>query len=210
LSDAERWLHAQGAGSYPPLDQIDNVVTVLTGWGGLERFLEAKGEKKNPRITYLRGVLELRSPSVDHEAVSTKIGVLLHFWAVATGTRLNGYGSWTLKDRKGDVALEPDECFVLGGRKPRRRPDLAVEVNWSRSGLDKLSVYHPLGVPEVWMWEKGQLQVWVRRPKGYVRAARSHLLPALDLKLISRLSLYTDTNRASKALLKSLGLKLSR
>ena len=194
----------------PPIAEIDNVVTVCTGWAGLERFLEAKGEAKNPRVTYFNGVLQLMSPSTDHEAISTQVGFLLELWAFATGTRLKGYGSWTIKVRAEDAAIEPDECYVVNRSRPGKRPDLALEVNWSRSGLNKLEVYHPLGVPEVWMWEKGQLQVWVRRPKGYVRAARSHLLPALDLKLLSKLSLLNDSHRASTALLKSLGLKLAR
>jgi hypothetical protein len=60
------------------------------------------------------------------------------------------------------------------------------------------------------MWEDGKLSVWVRRPKNYVRAARSQLLPKLDLNLLSKLSLLADQNRASTALLKALGLKFSR
>jgi hypothetical protein len=39
-------------------------------------------------------------------------------------------------------------------------PDVAIEVIWTRGGLDKLDVYRGLGVPEVWTWQEGRLRFY--------------------------------------------------
>ena len=54
-------------------------------------------------------------------------------------------GSWTLKSKKHKRGAEPDECYIFG-KKKTNRPDLAIEVEWSSGGIDKLDVYRKLGV----------------------------------------------------------------
>ena len=91
--------------------------------------------------------------------------------------------------------LEPDECYVLG-EHDAQRPDLAIEVVWTSRLLDKLAVYAALGIPEVWVWEKDTLAVHVLRDGRYERAARSALLPGVDLPLLARLASYESSTRA--------------
>jgi Uma2 family endonuclease len=135
-------------------------------------------------MTYLEGELELMSPSQDHEAIKTLVGRLLEAYALATGVELNGYGSMTLKSRPRARGAEADECYVVGGRKPR--PDIAIEVIWTHGGLDKLDVYRGLGVREVWLHRKGRLEVYSLRRSAYIRIPRSEVLPKLDLDQLVR------------------------
>lgn len=152
-------------------------------WEDYERLVDIRGESAVPRITYLEGTLEIMSPSLDHEIIESYIGHLIESWCIDRGIEMTPFGSWTIKERKEERGAEPDECYVFGVER-RERPDLAIEVEWTRGGLNKLEVYRKLGVGEVWRWRKGALQVHVLREEAYVEAARSAVLPDLDLTLL--------------------------
>jgi Uma2 family endonuclease len=116
---------------------------------------------------------------------------------------LQGFGSWTLKLKKEDRGVEPDECYIIGRRRASA-PDLALEVIWSWVGLDKLEIYRKLKVREVHIWEEGRISVYVLRSGRYHRASRSELLPALDLSLIERHLETRWQDQAVKALRRAL------
>jgi Uma2 family endonuclease len=176
-------------------------------WEDYERILEIRGESSGVRIAYLDGELELMSPSKDHEWYKKTIARLLECWAEETGVELNGYGSWTLKERKEESGAEPDECYVVGVRDADR-PDLAIEVIWTHGGLDKLEIYRRLGVREIWFWQEGRIEVHRLRGKRYEAIPRSEILPALDLdELVSFLDEPSQTGavRAYRRGLRSRG-----
>jgi len=150
-------------------------------WKDFEVFLALRGDQSAPRVTFLDGVLELMSPSREHEGLRSLIGRLVEAWAEEKGLEVDAYGSWTLKSAARERGLEPDECYVLAGPHPPEGPDLAIEVVWTSGGLDKLAVYEALGVGEVWVWQAGALEVWLLGEDGYVRGLRSALFPDLDL-----------------------------
>lgn len=149
-------------------------------WEDYQRLLRMRGEKAVPSITYLEGEVELMSPSQQHEWISSTIGKLLGAWSEESGVVMTAFGRWTLKRRRRSRGLEPDECYVLGVQ-PKPRPDLAIEVVWTSGGLDKLEVYRGLGVPEVWFWQNGRIDIHVLEQDRYCQQPRSLLLPDLDL-----------------------------
>jgi Uma2 family endonuclease len=149
----------------PDPASTDHFVYLQASWQDYERLLAMRGEGSVPRMTYLEGVVELMSPSRFHETDKTRFARLLETWSEFAGVPLEGYGSWTLKDEKQDRGAEPDECYMV-----RRmavddddRPDIAIEVIWTRGGIDKLEVYRKLGVREVWFYERGSLRFFALR-----------------------------------------------
>lgn len=186
---------------------LDQRVYLRIGWKGLEAVLAAKGDDPVPRITYLDGVLELMSPAKQHESISRGINLLLFVWAEENGFDLEPTGSWTLKNRLKAAGAEPDECWVVGDRPNATRPDLALEVIHKHGDLDKLEVYRRLGVREVWFWMKGALTVHVLHPRGYARATRSALFPALDLKQLADFVRHPSRARAPRLYRAALRLK---
>ncbi|MGH7297113.1 MAG: Uma2 family endonuclease, partial [Polyangiaceae bacterium] len=80
---------------------IDNSV-FLHGvtWDQLEQILAVRGYAAGPRITYLKGELELMSPSSDHETIKTTLARLVEAYADELGLELNGVGSWTIRKQK--------------------------------------------------------------------------------------------------------------
>lgn len=171
-----------------PVVSFDQRVQLSVDWKGFEQFLELRGDSNATRVAYLDGRLEIRSPSENHEAIKTRIARLLEAWAEENDVDLDGVGSWTVKDPAVEAGGEADECYLLGSREGAERPDLAIEVNWSRRGLNKLEVWRRLTVREVWMFEDERLRVFVLRPAGdaYDQQERSALLPTLDLALLSQ------------------------
>ncbi len=93
-------------------------------------------------------------------------------------------GSWTLKQKRSRRGAEADECYIFG-REKRDRPHLAIEVEWTDGGIDKLSIYEKLGVGEVWFWRKGVIEVYLLEERKYAQASQSRLLPELDLELLT-------------------------
>ena len=106
---------------------------------------------------------------------------------------IRGGGSTTFKRSSVDRGLEPDECFWIQSEAAVRGkmeldflldhpPDLALEVDISRSSLDRLEIYARLGIPEVWTFDGESLRVRLLQPGGkYVEADASICLPLLPV-----------------------------
>jgi Uma2 family endonuclease len=183
-------------------DHIDQRVFLRdVGWDDYEAVLSARGDDGRVRITYFKGELELMTPSVDHESLKTRLARLLETYAEIRDIELEGYGSWTLKEKAKRLGAEADECYLVGPMRPTPKvPDIAIEVIWTSGGVDKLAVYHGLGVPEVWFWEDDTLRFFVLRDGGYLAGTHSRALPELDPALIIRCMGEPTQTRAVRAL----------
>jgi Uma2 family endonuclease len=148
-------------------------------WTQYLSLRELLDEQRGLRVTYLRGRLELMSPSPRHERIKTLIARLLEIYALEQGLALNGDGSTTFRAEAVASGLEPDECYSIG--PPGDVPQMALEVVLQRGGIDKLEVYRGLEVPEVWIWQRDRLVIYLLGPTGYQESARSALLPDLDV-----------------------------
>jgi len=161
------------------------VVTLAdVSWRELEHRIALKHDEQIPRIRYLDGVLELVSPSVEHERAKSNIGALIEAYAVERGIELSSAGSWLLRNKRRRVGCEPDECYIVGPYGDRKRPDFAIEVIKTAGGLDKLEIYRRLDVNEVWFWHRGKIEVHGFDGTGWRRVERSSYLPDLDLALL--------------------------
>lgn len=176
-----------------PFDDVDQHV-VLRGvrWVDYEALLAIRGdERPGVRLYYLKGDLELMSPSQSHEWIKKTLARMLEAYADATGIDVTGYGSLTMRRVRKERGAEPDECYVIGPSIEKdARPDLAIEVVWTSGGLDKLEIYSGLGVRELWVCrtqkKKLVLDVLSLRRGRYVTVDRSRVLPDLDLGLITK------------------------
>jgi Uma2 family endonuclease len=67
-------------------------------------------------------------------------------------------------------------------KKIPKRPHLAIELQWSRSAVNKLEIYRRLGVREVWLWKRPNvIAVHVFRRGAWREVPRSPRFPDLDL-----------------------------
>ena len=128
----------------PPNPALIDQRVLLSGvaWSDYQRLLDLRGDRAGPRMTYLEGELELMSPSVDHESLKKRLARLLEDYARHCDIPLEGFGSWTLHREQHQRGAEPDECYLVGPLTGTPTlPDFAIEVVWTRGGLDKLEVY---------------------------------------------------------------------
>lgn len=164
-------------------------------WATYEKLLDAL-EGRGIRLAYDRGMLELMSPSFDHERGKKTLGALLESAMVALGLDFQAGGSTTFREEALDRGIEPDECYWVrhlpakSGRWTQGEdpyPDLALEVEMSRSALDRLGIYAALGVSEVWrLTAEGRLECHLLGPDGYETSDASRVLPELSLADLER------------------------
>jgi Uma2 family endonuclease len=174
-------------------------------WSGYEAQMALRGDAPVPRVAYLDGTMELMSPSRDHERLKSYIGCLVEAYALHRGIDLSPYGAWTLRHAPKAAGVEPDECYIIGADQRSERPDLAIEIQWTSGGIDKLEIYRRLGVPEVWVWREGGIAVYLLRGSAYELATESVQLPGIDLALVTSLLDHPTAMQAVRAFRAALG-----
>ncbi len=159
---------------------------------GLLRLLQ----KHHLRLTYDRGTLEIRTLSQERERLAEFLARLAVILTEELNVHLKAGGSTTFRRRRVRRGLEPDRCFwiaseplVRGKREIDLRndppPDLAIEIDVSRSSLDRLAIYAKLGVPEVWRLEGGLAFHVLWADRKYAVAATSRSFPQVTAKDLS-------------------------
>ena len=166
-------------------------------WAHFEAILALRGDTAGSRITYLKGELELMSPSRNHESIKKLLARMIELYALEFGIRLSGYGSWTLRNAPKERAIEPDECYIIGDPRGKDAPDLAVEVIWTSGGIDKLEVYRALGVKEVWLWRENKIGIYQLLDNGcYSENSCSLALPDLNVAELAHRAGSEDQHKA--------------
>jgi Uma2 family endonuclease len=166
-------------------------------WQDWENILEELGEDRHARIAYYEGTLEIMSPLSRHERPHRIISDIVKAILDAQGRDWEDFGSTTFyrKDRAG---VEPDTCFYVTNADLVRDcmeridvdiyppPDLAIESDVTSKTF--LSAYETIAVPELWIYGKDRLSIFLLNNGKYVESDDSLLLPNLEIKtLIPRL-----------------------
>ncbi len=186
----------------PAADQ--KLVMYGVPWAHYETQLALRGDAPVPRIAYLDGAMELMTPSKDHERLKSYIGRLVEAYALERDIDLSPYGAWTLREGPVRAGVEPDECYLIGSDQGRDTPDLVIEVVWTSGGIDKLEAYRRLGVPEVWLWERGAIRVYLVQEELPEPREASACLPDLDIGLLASFLDQPTAIQAVKAFRKAL------
>jgi Uma2 family endonuclease len=181
----------------PDAPREQSIVLDRMSWSFYEQLL-AEVDDRHLFITYNKGRMELMSPSWKHESYSEQIGQLVRILARHFKLPYLPGGSTTFRLKDRECGLEPDKCFyiqnvraVLGkdqvdlGVDPP--PDLAIEIEISRRLLDRIEIYHALGLPEVWTYDGKRLKVLARRARGYEEVQQSLVFPLLPISRIPQL-----------------------
>lgn len=189
--------------SAPPADEHERRF-VLYGvpWWTYVALRDALDDQSGLKLTYLKGALELMSPSTLHEDAKKIIARLVEQWAMEKDVDLRGFGGATFRKEAKERGLEPDECYKLGKLHDDDVPDIAIEVIVSSALVDKMAVYAGLGVPEVWTWRPttGTIVVHALVEGTYVERTRSTVLPSLD---VAQLSSFVKPGESQTALAKA-------
>lgn len=179
-----------------PLPQQRFVVR-QSSWQTYQAVLKAF-EDSPVRVTFDRGALELMSPSGPHERLKKLLDRLISAAAEELEIPLRSQGSTTFSREELNRGLEPDECYYIEHEPDVRDrddvgsdappPDLAVEVEVSRTALDRMGIYADLGVPEVWRLSGTDLVMLRLDESGhYQEVDRSEIFPEIPRSVFTEL-----------------------
>jgi hypothetical protein len=143
----------------------------------------------------------LRNPIFPKEYLKSTLSVLLESYMREKGIRHYRRGSFTLMT-DGETSGEPDESYCIGSDK--EVPDIVLEIIITTGSINKLDVYRPKGVPEVWFLKSDQLRVFHLKGNNYQEITRSEFLPELDLETLLRYTQYQDQYDAVQAFVNTI------
>ncbi len=168
-----------------PLDIGEQrVVLSNLSWQQYETLLSTFQDQAGLRLSYLEGDLEIFMPSLKHEAIKKVIARLLERYSEEVDIPIHGFGSAAYRSEAKARGIEPDECYCVQTQK--EIPDLALEVNLTSGGIDKLDIYKGLGVREVWVWQNQQITIYDLRPEIIQVINHSQFFPNLDIQLLAQ------------------------
>lgn len=198
------------------LAPLDQCVRSRCDWETYERLLKENQDSSAPRFTYDQGWLEMMSPSIDHEKIVDTLRMLVVAMADRAGLDWQGTGSTTFRREDLQRGFEPDASYYFRDAatiRPLRElelprhpaPELVIEVEVSHSDINKLVLYHSLGVEEVWRWRKGRLVILHRREQAFEENSHSRIFPRAEAERLTNFVLRSveltkvEWNRALKA-----------
>lgn len=167
-------------------------------WDDYQRLLAARvaADRRGLRITYDRGTAEIMTVGHRHERWKSFLARLIETAALGFRIPLTGSGAKTLKRPDLDRGMEPDVCYYVRDAKKYAEvrdfdpttdppPDLAIEVEDSRTLGDRIDVLGALGVAEVWRYDGDRLRILTRAPAGtYTEVPASLVFPRLTADLL--------------------------
>jgi Uma2 family endonuclease len=180
-----------------PLDVVadERVVLHQVSWETYESLLDDDVERRVPRITYDQGAMELVTPSMPHEEDVRTIALIVEIVSAVLGIPIRSVVSTTFRRRDLQRGFEPDASFYIQN-EPRIRgqrevdlavdppPDLVLEMEMSRSALNKLALFASMGIPEVWRCDGEPVTIRILEHDGYRESRVSQALPALTSEIL--------------------------
>ena len=174
----------------------DCVVLSCVSWETYERLLADDEERRVPRITYDQGVLELVTASTPHEEDALVFAHLVFIVAANLGIPIRSIGSTTFRRKDLERGFEPDASFYIQNEERIRGqrqidltvdppPDLILEMEMSRSALDKLPLFASMGIPEVWRCDGQRVTILILERDHYRESSTSLALPVLTSDILT-------------------------
>lgn len=167
------------------LDSVD--------WAAYVTIGDALPDRPRLRMTYDRGRLEFMTTSPEHERLKRWLSRLIETIAEEYNLPIAPFGSMTLRRPELDRGLEPDECYWIAHERDVRNPDtgdpsrdpppdLVIEIEVSRSALNRMGIYAAMDAPEVWRFDGETFHIHLLQgDRTYQEAEASPTFPGLPI-----------------------------
>ncbi|WP_082065432.1 Uma2 family endonuclease [Aliterella atlantica] len=164
-------------------------------WQEFDNLLVELGNTRGARVAYDRGLLEIIVPLPEHEYFKGAIADLVQDLAEVLELDYETLGSTTWKRQDLLAGVEPDNCFyfqneqLISGKLDfdlRRDPppDLVLEIDVTSKSLNRFPIYARLGVPEIWRYDNGNLEIYQLQDNTYVETNVSLAFPQFPVQQI--------------------------
>jgi Uma2 family endonuclease len=167
-----------------------------TDYQRLADWRDAAG-RRSVLLAYDGERLEIMTKSFAHERHGYMLGRLITFLCLELNVPHIGGRESTISRDDLERGFEPDEWFYLGPTAMRMTgpamlreldfrtdppPDLAIEIEVSRSLLDRIGLYAAMGIREVWRFDGQTLTITrLRSDRSYEPIPASGFFPTVPL-----------------------------
>jgi Uma2 family endonuclease len=154
--------------------------------------------------------MEFMTLSPEHERARHLLGLFVAVLALELDVDIAGLGSMTCRREDLDRGLEPDDCYYIANEPQVRGrneidlsrdppPDLMLEIEISRSFLNRLEICAALRVPEVWRFNGQTVRIAVLGPHGqYASSETSRAFPHVRAADLTRFLALSGTMSETK------------
>ena len=166
------------------------VVLHDVSWETYLHLLADNEERTVPRISYDRGVMELVTPSMPHDEYARTIEAIVRIVTALLNIPIRSSGGTTFRRDDLERGFEADASFYVQNEERIRGqrdvelmvdppPDIVLEMEMSRSAMNKLPLFASMGVPEVWRCDGERVHILVLEGESYRETPRSSAVPVL-------------------------------
>lgn len=159
-------------------------------WADYENLLAEMGDRRDVRVSFDHGRMEIVMPSPEHEDYVDLIQDLTRLLVRELGWKLESRGTALLKRELHAAGAQPDGCFyiqnaarVIGKRaidlSADPPPDIVVEVDLTSESLGKFPIYASLGIPEIWRYDGEVFEMYHLVDREYLPSLVSRAFPFL-------------------------------
>lgn len=178
-----------------PADGI--LILPHSNWEDFAYLAEELSARRDIRLSYYRGRMEISMPSPEHEEYVDLIQDLTRLLVRTLGLRMESRGTALLKREMSATGAQPDGCFyiqhaaqIIGKRQLDLSvdppPDIVVEVDLSTDSLGKFSLYATLEVPELWRYDGVLFEMYHLVGAQYQEAHTSRAFPFLTADVMTK------------------------
>ncbi|PAX52748.1 Uma2 family endonuclease [Brunnivagina elsteri] len=172
--------------------QLQNIT-----WQTFKAMLSEMGSERNNRIAYELGIVEIMTPLMPHENSNRLIEVFVGVMCEELGLEIKRTGSLTLTRDDLERGGEPDSSYYIQNESLVRDkesidlekdppPDIVLEVEYSRSAINKVNLYAAMGIPEFWRFNGNVLRIYTLSGKEYTEVQISPTFNPILVKEIPR------------------------
>ncbi|MCF2148377.1 Uma2 family endonuclease [Desmonostoc muscorum LEGE 12446] len=166
-------------------------------WQTFKTMLAEMGCQRNSRLAYDNGTIEIMTPLMPHENSNRIIEGFVVVLCEELGQEIRRAGSLTLTRDDLKQGAEPDSSYYIQNEALVRDkeniylatdppPDLVLEVEYSRSAIDKLRLYAAMGIPEFWRYNGSVLRLYTLAGGQYSEVQTSPTFAPVSVKEIPR------------------------
>jgi Uma2 family endonuclease len=172
-------------------------------WQTYTQLLAELGDHRASRLAYAQGVLEITMPSDRHETQKKLLERMIETVTEELNLPAKSFGSTTLNRADLEHGAEPDSCYYIQhvsqieGRQVDLAtdppPDLILEVDIASPSRRRIDIYKQLGVPELWRYSGGSVQIYQLHSGEYVPCDRSPSFPLVSTTVINQFLQQAET-----------------
>ncbi len=167
-------------------------------WDDYERFSSRFEQLGYGRVSYCDDILEIVRSSDSQSKIRRILGRLIEDYSIRLSLDFERRSLSKIGDQHSRACKIADESFWFGKEPDMdERPDLLVEIVPSKA-IYYDSFYARFFVPELWIWEYGQLSVYLLNDEetDYESADESQVFPQLNLALLEYCAQLPSVTRA--------------